>query len=74
MSYTVHVTRDASITYSAKVDLPLSKIKARCNKYGFDATGLEITWEETAKTSYDNVEVYEIEDSTGETVYKEERS
>ncbi len=61
MKHKVYVTRDASVTYVAEVDLPLDQIEARCGKYGFNADGLpELDWELHNITSYYDVEAYEI--------------
>lgn len=57
------VTRDATITYMAEVDLTVEQIEARCGKNGFKDEGLPpMTWHKIAESSYDNVERYEIRD------------
>lgn len=61
MKHKVYVTRDASITYVAEVDLPLDQIEDRCSKYGFKEDNLgEIEWEVHKVSTLDNVEAYEI--------------
>lgn len=61
MKHKIYVTRDASVTYVAEVDLPLDQIEARCGKYGFDADGLHpLDWELHDISSYYEAEAYEI--------------
>lgn len=60
MAHTVYVTRTASVTYVAEVDLPLDEIKARCGKYGFDDEGLELDWDVSRLSAFDSVEAYQI--------------
>ena len=61
MKYKVYVTRDASVTYVAEVDLPLDQIEARCGKYGFNDDGLpDLELIPVQLREYDNVEAYEI--------------
>lgn len=55
----VYVTRDASVTYVAEVDMPLEEIKERCGKHGF-ACSPELEWETFNVSAYDNAEVYEV--------------
>lgn len=56
----VYVTRDASVTYVAEVDLTLEEIEARCGKHGFDDGDLTIEWEDHSINVFDNVEIYQI--------------
>lgn len=56
----VYVTRDASVTYVAEVDMPLEEIKKRCGKHGFDDEGLDLDWSEGDISAYDNVEAYHV--------------
>ena len=61
MKHKIYVTRDASVTYVAEVDLPLDQIEARCGKYGFNDDGLpELDWDQFKVSTFDNVEAYEI--------------
>lgn len=61
MKHKVYVTRDASVTYVAELDLSVEEIEARCNKYGFEEDNLgEIEWEVYKVSTFDNVEAYEI--------------
>ena len=60
MAHAVYVTRTASVTYVAEVDLPLDEIKARCGKYGFDDEGLELHWDVFRLSAYDSAEAYQI--------------
>ncbi len=69
--HTVYVTRDASITYAAQVDLPLEEIKERCGKYGFDDEGLDLDWEIDSINALDNVEAYQITHEEQKTINKQ---
>ena len=61
MKHKVYVTRDASVTYVAELDLSVEEIEARCSKYGFEEDNLdEIEWEVYKVSTFDNVESYEI--------------
>lgn len=61
MKYKVYVTRDASVTYVAELDLSVEEIEARCSKYGFKEDNLgEIEWDVHNVSTFDNVEAYEI--------------
>lgn len=61
MKHKVYVTRDASVTYVAEVDLSVEEIEARCSKYGFEEENLgEIEWDVYNVFTFDNVEAYEI--------------
>ena len=67
MMHKVYVTRDASVTYVAEVDLSVEEIEKRCGKYGFDTDGLhEVVWELDDVSSYDNAEAYHITHEEGE--------
>lgn len=61
MKHKVYVTRDASVTYVAELDLSVEEIEARCSKYGFKVDNLgEIEWDVYSVSTFDNVETYEI--------------
>lgn len=56
----VYVTKDASVTYVAEVDLPLEEIEARCGKRGFDNSNLDLEWDTFSVNVYDDAESYQI--------------
>lgn len=64
----VYVTRDASVTYVAEVDLSLEEIEARCGKHGFDDTGLDIEWDTYSINTYDDAEAYQITHDVQKTI------
>jgi len=59
-TYKIHVTRDASVTYTAEVQMDLKDIKSRMRNHGFTDDGLNLDWEESNVSAYDNVERYEV--------------
>lgn len=61
MKHKIYVTRVASVTYVAELDLSVEEIENRCSKYGFDDDNFyHLEWDLYNINNYDNVEAYEI--------------
>ena len=75
--FKVHVTRDASVTYSAMVEADsLEQVKEHMSRHGYagPVIGGDEAWECEAVNTYDEVEQYQVYDENGDELYEENRS